>query len=208
MLYSFQSDVLFVHVSRTGGTSIKMSMEIGLNKLSNLGSSQHAPLCEARAELGELFDSTYKFAIVRNPWDRLVSWYSFISSISIVPDLDSVSQADPDASHWKEFDAYLDETLVRKCSIDGEQRLELSQFHQLADSQGKLLIDGLGRFESLAEDMPRLLGEAKLRCPPLKTLNQSSHQHYSAYYSDYGRQLVEELLKDDVDCFGYQFDLG
>jgi len=208
MLYSFQAAVLFVHVSRTAGVSIQACMRAGLNNSTILGSSQHAPLCEARTELGELFDSTYKFAVVRNPWDRLVSWYAYLAAVTFARDLDKKSQSAPDAAHWKEFDAYLDVALRETCRIDGEERLMLSQFHQLADAEGQLLVDGLGRFENLADDVPRLFSEANLKCPPLKQINQSNHVHYSAYYSDYGRELVGALLKDDVEGFDYQFDAG
>ena len=206
MLYSFQAGVLFVHVSRTGGTSIQACMRTGLNESTNLGSSAHAPICEARTELGALFDSTYKFAIVRNPWDRLVSWFSLISSITLAPDLDIKTHSDPQAQHWNEFDAYLDSALKETCMIDGVERLVMSQFHQLADAQGLLLTNELGRFESLSDDVNRLLRAANLRCPQLKKLNPTNHLHYSRYYSDYGRQLVNELLKDEIENFNYRFE--
>ena len=193
-----------MHVSRTGGVSIRECLRTGLNEATSVGSSLHAPLCEARDELGELFDSTFKFAVVRNPWDRLVSWHSYISSTAF-PDLDHESLSDPDASHWTDFDAYLDAALKETWTIDGEERLVASQFHQLADAQGRLLTDDLGRFEILAEDLSRLLERAKLRCPPLKRMNQSYHQHYSVYFSAYGRQLVESCLPEDIAQFGYRF---
>jgi chondroitin 4-sulfotransferase 11 len=206
MLYSFQAGVLFVHVSRTGGISIQTCMRRGLNDSTVLGTSAHAPLCEARAELGALFDSTFKFAIVRNPWDRLVSWFSFISSISPASELRSGSQADPDSPHWHEFDAYLDAVLKETCTIDGAERLVMSQFHQLADAEEQLLTNDVGRFETLTDDALRLFGMSGLRCPPLQKLNSSTHLHYSKYYSEFGRELVSDLLKDDIEHFGYRFE--
>ena len=206
MLYSFSANVLFAHVSRTGGVSIRSSLRIGHSQWTALRSSQHAALCEARSELNELFDSTFKFAVVRNPWDRLVSWYSYLLSVSLASELNSKSLSDPDTEHWKEFDAYLDTALKETITIDGVERLVMSQFHQLSDSSETLLADRLARFENLTQDISQIMLKANLRCPPLPTTNQSHHLHYSSYYSDYGRQLVGDVLKRDIEQFSYRFE--
>lgn len=127
-------------------------------------------------------------------------------SVSLAPDSDSKSLSDPDADHWKGFDAYLDTALKETIIIDGAERLAMSQFHQLSDSSEALLTDRLARFENLADDVSRILVEANLRCPPRPTIHQSHHLHYSAYYSDYGRQLVGDVLKHDIDLFSYRFE--
>jgi len=205
MLYSFPSQILFTHISRTAGTSIQASMQTSIHMLKNIGKNQHSPLCEARDELGELFEPSFKFAIVRNPWERLVSWYSFINLISNKFNKNEKPEQKQNSLNKQDFDNYLKQALKETCLIDGKERLAMSQLHQLSDSQENLLTNDIGRFENLNDDFSRLLQKAQLKCPPLKKVNQSNHLHYSRYYSEYGQQLVAESLKEDIDYFGYQF---
>ena len=135
----------------------------------------------------------------------MVSWYSYVSKVA-QPELDGAILADPSAEHWKGFDAYLESELQRSITIDERECCVMSQFHQLADARDNLLTDGVGKFENIAVEVPRLFNEAGLRCPPLKKLNSSYHEHYSAYYSDFGREIVGELLVQDIESFEYSFE--
>ena len=203
MIYSFQENFLFTHVSRTGGVAIRQCLEEGGARFKLLGSSQHAGLFEARGSLGEQFDTTFKFAMVRNPWDRMLSWYSYI--IQIDSTVDPAMIADPDAQIWKGFDAYLETILSETTIIDGVERLSMSQYHQLSDAQEELLVDRYGRFESLQTDFEVMMKKLAFRHPPFQKLNASTHGDYRAYYSDAGRELVSEKLAKDIETFAYVF---
>lgn len=61
---------------------------------------------------------------------------------------------DPTAKYWKDFDAFLEDWASQKIIIDGVVRRKLSQWVQLADANGQLLTDDIGRFETLATDIP------------------------------------------------------
>jgi hypothetical protein len=45
-----------------------------------------------------------------------------------------------------------------------------------------------------------------ISCRRLPVINSSLHRHYSLYYSDFGRELVEQVFREDVEQFGYRFD--
>lgn len=65
--------LLFIHIPRTGGTSIEHSFGYprckgGINSLA-----QHNTLNQYSEE--ENINSYFTFSFVRNPWDRLISWY-------------------------------------------------------------------------------------------------------------------------------------
>src|SRR6201987_3056494 len=93
-MISFQKRFLFVHIPKTAGNSIQSTLRdysedqlVALRKEqdgiegfglrnANYKIEKHSRLCEYRDALGnEQFRSLYKFTCVRNPWDRMVSYY-------------------------------------------------------------------------------------------------------------------------------------
>ena len=204
MLYSSQGNFLFVHVSRTGGVAIQRCLENSLNPIVPITVEQHSPLFDARKKLGKQFDTTFKFAMVRNPWDRMVSWYAYICKVKLQQTGDII--ADPSALHWQEFDSYLDAVFSETYYLENKQCLVMSQFDQLACIEGTLLVDAFGRFENLLGDFNQIKKNANIHCPPLTKMNESSHINYQHYYTDYGRELVQEKLHKDLSYFSYSFN--
>ena len=204
MIYSRHQGVLFTHVSRTGGTAIVDCLRGSLPDCKSI-LGQHAALAEARAVLGDDFAQAFKFAFVRNPWDRFVSWFALIGQATRTDETELARLADPESAHWKRFDAFLEKWAAKETQIDGVRRRELSQWAQLVDAEGVLLTDDFGRFESLAEDAVRLFARAGIASLTLPKMNSSRHHHYSAYYSAFGRELVEHAFPEDVVQLGYRF---
>jgi hypothetical protein len=80
VLISTEPRLLFVHVQKTGGTTIRQLLERHLPGVRPfLGTHDHARW--ARSALGNAYASYFSFALVRNPWERLVSWYSMIRQL-------------------------------------------------------------------------------------------------------------------------------
>lgn len=62
--------VIFVHIPKTGGTSIRMSLK-GMHLLKQHRTMDEVPeWCD--------IDDYFKFTFVRNPWDRILSLYFLI----------------------------------------------------------------------------------------------------------------------------------
>ena len=205
MIYSEKGRVLFTHISRTGGMTIDNCMRRLLSDSKTIV-GQHAPLFAARAVLGERFAQVYKFAFVRNPWDRFVSWYALMSQAKYGDDLTHTALIDPDAKHWQGFDAFLEAWCAQRTTIAGVSRRSLCQWAQLADADDVLLTDDIGRFETYSEDAIRLLANANLSAREIQRTNASQHLHYSVYYSEFGRELIAYTFPEDVENLGYQFE--
>lgn len=167
---------------------------------------QHAPLFAARPVLGDRFDQAYKFAFVRNPWDRFVSWFAMMMKAQHAAKLEHSTLIDPNAKHWKGFDAFLESWCGAKIEFAGVQIRAMSQWAQLVDANGILLTDGLGRFENFAGDAARLLAQANLWPGAIEKINTSQHLHYSVYYSAFGREMIAHSFPEDAKSFGYQFE--
>tara|TARA_R110000824_G_scaffold286698_4_gene474838 strand:+ start:2469 stop:3206 length:738 start_codon:yes stop_codon:yes gene_type:complete len=65
--------LLFVHIPRTGGSSVEKFFNYECDKKWRSHNAQHCTLEEYSD--GYDLDDYFKFTIVRNPWDRLLSWY-------------------------------------------------------------------------------------------------------------------------------------
>jgi len=65
---------IFVHVQKTGGNSVRTALGADI-----FDPYKHFFARELRDIHGEaIWESCFKFTFVRNPWDRLVSWWSMI----------------------------------------------------------------------------------------------------------------------------------
>lgn len=197
MFYSKKYNFLFCHISRTGGTSLCSVLRKTAPDLRMIG-SQHASLLEARAALPEAFESTFKFAFVRNPWERLVSWYSLLEKGKSLH-----SEVVSEKRHYDEKEKF--ELFVQEMVTAQHGGIAWSQWSQLSDHLGNSLVNEICRFENYQKDSKRILRKLGSKDYYLPYYNQASSRHYCHYYSDLALKLAEELFLDDIYQFGYKF---
>ena len=71
-----RSKLIFIHIARTGGTSIEASL-VGKDWWLVDPSSKHISAKQARDLYGkDIWEAYTKFSVVRNPWDRVVSMWA------------------------------------------------------------------------------------------------------------------------------------
>jgi len=195
--------LIFVHIQRTGGNSIASA----LGEYPNCP-EKHFVARDLRERYGaNVWDSYFKFAFVRNPWDRLVSWWSLINGHreayakgALLPKFQSfvISRAET----FKAFLENCDEDFV---DADGPKWIYRNQLDYLTDSSGQLIVDFVGRFERLQQDF-ELVTQRALGYPlTLSHSNTSSHGRYSEYYCPGLVEKVRVRFEHDIETFGYVF---
>lgn len=206
---------VFVHVPKTGGTSIECALglrsrrgdrralygRIESDELKQRGFVsgylQHLTAADIRAlaPAGSL-SGYFSFAIVRNPWDRLVS--SFVNKD---PHLSRQARAAGVELEGLEFEHYVAATSeLRHAHLQ-------PQWEYLMDADGKLLVDFVGRFESLQEsfrEVCRRLG-IRRRLPHAKKSQKRKFSDFREYYTEAARKAVEQRYVRDIALFGYEF---
>lgn len=217
MLLSHKYKFLFVHIAKTGGTSVRAALNplrwrdpnyylsFPAHKLSGLVGHRlgmkfprHAHIIAAKEMLPELyFDSLYKFAFVRNPWDLQVS--SFYHIRRERPDAMNGIKDFNDFMRWK-----FDPDRPYQYHIDTSLSL---QSDYLIDLHGNMQIDFLGRYESLEEDFLKIVSMLNLPVKPLPHKRKASERdHYRVYYQPEVVDLVKNHFARDIELLGYKFD--
>jgi hypothetical protein len=218
MLLSLRYKFLFVHIAKTGGTSIRNALwrykwtdpyripQFLCSRLSALTGHRigakfprHAKLIAAQEMLPrEVFEGLFKFAFVRNPWDLQVSSYHHIRRER--PRL---------ITHVDSFDAFLRWKFdpARPPQYHADMSTEL-QSDYLIDLHGRGIADFVGRYEFLGEDFEEACRRIGIRCPGLPHARKAHDRKrdYRSYYDDVTAQLVAEHYRPDIKRFGYRFD--
>ena len=201
-MISFQKRFLFVHIPKTAGNSIQTILRYysedeivalraeqdGIERFGlrnpNYKIKKHSTLAEYRAALGEArFRDLYKFTCVRNPWDRMVSYY--FGTTQLVETLDR-----------KEFR----KLILGALSVTDCLRLDKGE----ADPFGNM--DYIIRFENLADDFRAVCARVGIPDAPLPQYNRSDREHYSNYYDAELRELIRKRFAPEIDRFGYTFE--
>jgi len=201
-MISLQKHFLFVHIPKTAGNSIQTALRdysedqlVALRKeqdgIERFGLrnpkyniKKHSTLAEYRDALeNEQFRSLYKFSCVRNPWDRMVSYY-FTPTQS------------PETWDRKKFRKMISKIV----SVADYLRLDQDEEDPFTN------VDYIMRFENLAEDFRTVCGKVGISAATLPRYNRSNREHYSKYYDDELRELVRTQFAAEIERFGYTFE--
>ncbi|WP_298036985.1 sulfotransferase family 2 domain-containing protein [uncultured Desulfuromonas sp.] len=217
MLLSLKYKFLFVHIAKTGGTSVRATLNryrwrdpwyypmFMCSRLSSLSGHRigaklprHArAICAYEMLPRELYDSLFKFAFVRNPWDLQVSSFHHIGRER--PHLMEGREDFESFLRWK-----LDPERPHQYHIDTSIEL---QSDYLVDLHGKVIVDFVGRYERLQDDFRQVCEHVALPAPKLAHKRQAKDRgSFRKYYTDDTAALVAEHFKADIDMFGYTFD--
>lgn len=217
MLLSYRYNFLFVHIAKTGGTSVRAALAplrwrdplywpaFLCSRLSHLTGHRtasklprHAKVIAAKEMLPhEVFEKLFKFAFVRNPWDLQVSSWHHIRRER--PHLLTGIEDFPTFIRWK-----LDPTRPYQYHIDTSIEL---QSDYLKDLSGKVIVDFIGHYETLQDDFDkvcRTIGIAPKHLPHKRQAKNRSD--YRKYYSDEIAELIAHRFRPDIEAFGYTFD--
>jgi chondroitin 4-sulfotransferase 11 len=204
-MVSHDHQCIFTHVPKTAGKSIRYLF--GLPEFEH----QHKADCR-NVEYGfghrrlfefaneKYFAGYFKFAFVRNPFDRIVSAYFYLDNGGCNP-IDERFRQEHLAPYKGDFAAFV-EDLSKLVAAPHFQ----PQAVWLCDNRGKLLADFIGRYESLQRDASVICTRLGLSFRNLPVLNASKHNFYGSYYDDATKRRVAQAYGEDLELFCYRFD--
>lgn len=207
MIISHRHRFIFAAVPKTGTHSVRQALrehmsvadieQVGLfvNKrfpYEQLAAIRHGHLSlqQVRPYVGgEIFDGYFKFAFVRNPFDRFVSYCAFMTR-----DRDAFQRAPQAVMHHFLF------------VEPPEQHVLFQPQHTvLADANGALLTDTVGRVEDMQASYDAICSRIGIPSRALDHVNGSKRGGYRGYYNDELRIGVAKRYARDLELFGYDF---
>lgn len=221
MLVSHRHKFIYTKTLKTGGTSVESYFERfcmpegewsqshwrneyvseagiigfrGPNMPSNCRWWNHMPAELIRRGVGEkVWAEYFKFCVVRNPFDKVVSAFYFARRAANHPvELANLERERALFEHWL---------------LQGTQ-LPLDRNKYLID--GKFCLDDVVRYESLAADLERVCARLSIAWEPdmlpnFKTGIRPNNARVEALYTDTAKKVVESVFAFELDYFGYTF---
>lgn len=209
MIVSYHHRFIFAAVPKTGTHAVRRALREQLNEAdleqvglfvnkrfpwAELAAIQHGHLAlrQVRPYLGaEAFKGLFKFAFVRNPFDRFVSYCAFMMR-------DNGLFATRPREVMYHF-------LFRE--IPEGHILFQPQASLLVDDDGRtLLTDMIGRVEQMQASYDAACARIGIASQPLERVNGSKRGDYRQYYD---RNLIDAVAARyalDLELFGYTFE--
>lgn len=135
------------------------------------------------------FQEYFSFTFVRNPWDRLLSAYTYSMA----------NRRHGRHEFMKQF-AGFNEYVGWHCQHDTYGY----QVDWVQDDTGRQLISFVGRFENLSRDFQYVCKQLGLNAK-LPSLNRSNNVKYQDVYNQESRELVRAAYERDIKAFDYSF---
>ncbi|AXI41219.1 sulfotransferase family 2 domain-containing protein [Sulfitobacter sp. SK011] len=214
MIISRGRAYIFVHIPKTGGTSMTLALEDRAMKndiilgdtpkarnrrrrVKDLPSRgrlwKHSTLADidglvAPDELADLFC----FTMVRNPWDRVVSYYHWLQEQTFDHPAVGLAKALP-------FDGFLNNTST-KATLRNWPSTRYMQ-----DAQGTKRCNAYIRLEYFAEDAAPLVQHLGFDLTLPKANRSDRQPDFRGYYTAETQNIIAECCAEDIALFGYSF---
>jgi hypothetical protein len=181
-----------IHINRTAGTSIGRA--IGLPR------KQHLTAREVIAMMGEAdWERAYRFSIVRNPWDKVVSQYKH----RVCTNQTGMGDRPIAFRDWVAATYGPDKRLP----YYDQPKMFQPQVEWLRDDEGRIRLDFVGRFEDLRGAYRQIATRLKLP-HELPHCNSTARTDYRTFYDDRTAEMIGDWFAVDIARFDYRFDAG
>lgn len=194
--YLKRNNCIFIHIPRSAGTSI----------LNNLGKNKagrdHLPWYVYYTANPKFYSKAFKFSFVRNPWSRTLSAYNYLTQ-------GGNKQSDIRVAEMIKLYDNIDDFVVNGLGRGTFRNhlLFIPQSEFVINGEGELAVDFLGKYETITKDYSTISERLGLK-KHLPVINQSTigtKDYRLAYKSDEAISIVENLYRQDVLVFDYQY---
>ena len=168
---------IFIHIPKNAGTSIE---EYFGNESVRIQPSKHADIHEIKSRFKNSYNNYKKFTIIRNPYDKMVSWYFYLKknlgNYNVIEFNDWIK--DP-SKFWHANDPIS----------------FLKPQYDWIDDTVEII-----KFENLNKEINSFFNK-KINLP---VTNKSNHNNYLEYYNKQSLDIIYDRYKEDFKKFNYK----
>ena len=215
MPISYTHKCVFIHIPKTGGTTVEqlfnMIPDLELDFLTYYSTDarlkcyiekfdkrvdfclQHLPSIFVRDLNPEIFSSFFKFALVRNPYDRAISEFCWQNK-------DIYEQEETDRYYFIEnFKAWVNE-LPTKMFIDHK----LPQYYFLYDNKDNLLVDKIYKYENMQNALKELSAKFNFEIKDICLNKSTLSVDKNILLTPKVKEKIYSVYAKDFELFGYE----
>lgn len=148
-----------------------------------VGFYEHMPAWRIKSYVGDqVWNSYFKFAFVRNPWDRQVSYYFY------------KTRSERPRRSFSDFMA-----IKRRAWVESRE---------LYTVDNVCAVDFLGRYETLGDDFAKAMAHAGLKDIgplPLANVSDKPKDRYRDFYDHTTKAMVADWYASEIAELGYKF---
>jgi hypothetical protein len=227
MPISHKHKIIFIHIPKNGGSSIDRLLEVNRSRPETLFATKrmleggieevsHLSMLQLKRFIKKnhpkyypKLDEYYSFAVVRNPWDRMVSEYFHLMrhfSDTAHPVFGKMKKLT-----FENWIILLEKVFNKIPNLVHPRAFYGSHFRQQVDfvyDENSLLVDDLYRFENYAKNWEEINSKLRLNTPILH-LNKNTNRKnrdYRIYYSEKTKKIIERLYSRDIYKPEYRFN--
>ena len=168
---------IFIHIPKNAGTSIE---EYFGNKSVRIQPEKHADIYEIKKKFKNSYNNYRKFTIIRNPYDKMVSWYFYLKRN--LGDYNVI-----------EFNNWIKDP--SKFWHINDPISYLKPQYEWINNTVEII-----KFENLNKELNKFFNK-QINLP---ITNKSNHKHYLEYYNTESLDIIYNRYKKDFKKFNYK----
>ncbi len=191
--------IIYIHIPKAAGNAL-------IKSLYGVSATGHDLLNRYKDNNESKFNLYYKFAVVRNPFDRFVSSFFYLKQGGIGFFDDDF--ANKYLSGIDSFDAFV----LKLKSDEAFRKSVMTWIHfvpqiDFLSLDGKTIsVDRVVKLENINTDISALCQDLNLPVVEMKKDNASKRSSYKDYYTPELVGIVSELYRQDLDTLNYTFE--
>ena len=191
----YKSKTIFIHIPKTAGVSLAKAI------FGDVSFEGHRSFYFNSIALNIKNEKYFSFAFVRNPFDRLYSAYKFLEKGGM--NIHDKNTFNIHLSKYRNFEDFVLNGINKKLIYQITHLIP--QYEYLCNNSGRILVDFIGKFENLDNDII-LLSKKLKKDIKLNHHNYNEKKDYKMAYTDEMIEKVHQVYQKDIDIFEYNFE--